>query len=167
MNHLIMSLFLSLSFSQFVMADVPLSPPSTKTVCSANGMVCANTHPQNGVSVFTKEQESEKLFWIMPGWYRVMFVADDGDHVVTGYDGQNLLSRRDPAEIMLRFWKRGTLIRAVPLKELLSDLESLERTVSHWHWGNYLGIDGDGHMSVKTVDGHLHRYDITTGRSVH
>jgi hypothetical protein len=64
---------------------------------------------------------------------------------------------------MIRFWNEGRLLRSVALKEILPDLNRLRRTVSHWHWGNYVGFDRSGLFVVETVDGKRHRFDVSTG----
>lgn len=145
-------------------ADEPLRPPSPKTECSPGGVICADMDPKNGTIVYRKADGPETPLWAMPGWFRVAFVADDGQHLVTGYDGQNLLARRNPDEVMLRFWADGQLLRSVRLRELLPDLGKLQRTVSHWHWGNYRGFDADGDLILKTVDGRTHHYSVTGNR---
>lgn len=147
--------------------DEPLAPPSLKIECSPGSSVCAEMDPHQGTTVFRQVNGDRVVLWKMPGWFRVAFVADDGKHLVTGYAGWNLLARRDPNETMLNFWREGRLLRSVSLKELLPDLNRLEKTVSHWHWGNYVGFDRNGQFVVETVDGKRHRYDVSTGEKVY
>lgn len=106
------------------------------------------------------------MLWKMSGWYRVAFVADDGKHMVTGYDGWNLVAKADLDQTMLQFWGEGSLVRSVALGELISDVTKLEPTVSHWHWGTYVGFRSDGLFEVETVDGKRHHYDVVTGERV-
>ncbi len=164
----ILSFFLlALLVPLIVLGDEPLAPPSLKTECSPSGDICAQMDPERGTTVFRQTDGNHAVLWKMPGWFRVAFVADDGQHLVTGYDGWNLLVRRDPDETMLNFWNEGHLLRSVRLRELLPDLDRLERTVSHWYWGNYVGFDSYGQFVVETVDGKRHRYDVSTGERVH
>ena len=58
----------------------------------------------------------------MPGWNPVSFLADDGEYLVTGYEGNNLLKHKHTAdEVMLAFYRRGTLIKSVRLGEVIRD----------------------------------------------
>ena len=156
-------LFLVILFPLTVLGDEPLAAPSLKTECSPSGDICAEMDPERGTTVFRQADGNHAVLWKMPGWFRVAFVADDGKHLVTGYDGSNLLARRDPNETMLDFWNEGRLLRSVSLKELLPDLNRLEQTVSHWYWGYYVGFDPNGQFVVETVDGKRHLYDVSTG----
>jgi hypothetical protein len=148
-----------------VFGDQPLAPPSLRTECSPSGAICAEMDPERGTTVFRRANGEHDVLWRMPGWFRVAFVADDGKHLVTGYDGSNLLAGRDPNEAMLHFWNEGQLLHSVSLGQLLPDLSRLKRTVSHWHWGNYVGFDQNGHIVVETVDGKRHRFNVSTGDS--
>lgn len=105
------------------------------------------------------------VLWTMPGWFRVAALADDGDHLIFGHDGINLLPLDAGAEtVVLTFVRRGQVIREVTLSEVLRDLSSLERTISHLNWGNYLGFDAAGHYVIQTVEGRRLAFDVTTGR---
>ncbi|MBF5045227.1 hypothetical protein FGE12_22675 [Aggregicoccus sp. 17bor-14] len=156
-------------------ADEPLPPPSARRVCSRSGRFCARTDPKawRTTVVRVASDGSERFSWEMPGWFREASLSDDGDHLVVGFDGQDLLPRDyDRAETMLRFFERGRLIRAVRLDELVEHFWLLLPTVSHWCWGRCEGIDAEGRYTVVTLDGlpwhreRVHRFDVTTGQSV-
>ncbi len=75
------------------MADQPirLSDIVPVTECSASGEYCVTsnpkdnktTYPEGNTFIYRKDQP-EKPLWQMPGWFRVVFLADDGEHLVTG-----------------------------------------------------------------------------------
>jgi len=67
---------------------------------------------------------------------------------------------------MLTFYRHGAVIRVVPLRDLVRRAD-LQRTVSHYYWGDYLGLDADGHYVVKVSRGGEIRFDMATGRRVH
>jgi hypothetical protein len=144
--------------------DEPLSPPTLKTDCSPSGEICSEMDPHKGTIVYRMTEEKRIVLWTMPGWFRAAYISDDGIHMVTGYDGLNLLGQRNPNETMLQFWAAGNLLRSVPLEELLPDLSNLERTASHWNWGYYVGFDSDSLFVVETVDKKRHRYNVITGK---
>jgi len=143
-------------------ADEPLPPPSTHSVVSQNSAFVAISDPEKGTRVL--DNATRRELWSMPGWFRWLFVADDGVHVVTGYDGMNLIPP-DAADdlVLLTFWENGKAIRRVPLKEIVSSRSILTRTVSHYHWGTIEGINAAGFLVVNRSDGRRLLFDVTTG----
>ncbi|MBX9686988.1 MAG: hypothetical protein K2X27_09815 [Candidatus Obscuribacterales bacterium] len=148
-------------------ADSPLPPPSYETVFSANKKYCISTDPDkkiSEVSIVDKSGNKSK-FWSMPGYFRNLFLANDGEHLVIGYDGQNLLPLNYKSSLpMLTFVHKGKNIKTVLLKELIPDSSKLEKTASHWHWGDYSGFDSSGNFQIETVDHRKLKYDPATGK---
>ncbi|MGH2360563.1 MAG: hypothetical protein ACRDGM_08485 [bacterium] len=151
-------------------ADEPLPAPQTYTIYSNNKRFQAVLDAQRLVTTIyrvaiSKGEPAAKL-WEMPGWFRVAALADDGEHLVTGYDGGNLLRMHDTDdETMLTFYRKGSPIRRVPLREIIPDRKVLRRTVSHYLWGSCRGFDAKGRFLVQTVDGREIAYDPMTGRA--
>jgi hypothetical protein len=148
-------------------ADEPLSPPATKEVWSPNKKFCAVMEPQPATTtVFRVTSDGKRTkSWTMSGWFRVADLADDGEHLVVGNGGMNLLPLNvTKDEPMIDFFQRGKRITTVRLGELFRDPSSLKRTVSHYLWGNYLGLDENGRYVVETVEGQKLLFDVTTGR---
>ena len=102
----------------------------------------------------------------MPGWHRVAFMADDGRHAVTGYDGTLLPLDYSPDVAVLTFWRDGSPVRAVALSALVKDLRKLQRTASHYRWGDYVGFNAAGHFVVSTVERPKVVFDVATGREL-
>lgn len=154
---------LALAVPRPVAADAPLRPPHRYTQCSPSGQFCVTSDPQSGTFVH-RAGEDEKRLWSIPGWFRVLYLADDPDLLVTGYDGRNLVPLDMPGEIeVLTFWNRGKVVCAYKLSELVADLGRLQRTASHYHWGSYLGFDGDGNFRVATVQNQTLVFDAARG----
>ncbi len=144
-------------------ADSPLPLIVDRIDCSNSGLVCAHT---DAGALRTELYRDGSLLWWVPGVYRDLHVADDGLHLVAGYDGLNLLQPDyGPDTTMLTFWRQGSLLREVPLKELIVDLGSLPATVSHYLWGRVLGIDGQGRLVVQTIEKRWIAFDPATGRA--
>lgn len=149
------------------LADSPLRVPALKTVCSANGKYCAVMDPTSGTTGVRRMGGNGGKIWSMEGWYRVAALTDDGDVLVTGYGGVNLLPLDYSPDLeILTFFKRGVYVKSVTLKEIFDDLSVLRRTVSHYHWGAYLGFDAEGRYLIETVDGRRIAYDVVTGKPV-
>jgi hypothetical protein len=101
---------------------------------------------------------------MVPGWFRVAYLADDGEHLVIGHEGINLLPLNlDKNDILIYFVKRGEVVKTVTVSELVKNRSRLKRTASHLLWGSYLGIDEDGHFGVETVEARSLYFDVTTG----
>ena len=161
--------FLSITTQAELRADAPLSPPEVKEVWSPNKKFCAVMEPDPATTtVFRVEGGGKRTkVWTMAGWFRVAHLADDGEHLVVGNGGINLLPLNvTKDEPMIDFFKRGEHIKTVTLGELLKDRSSLKRTVSHYLWGNYLGLDENGHYVVETVEGRKLVFDVPTGKPI-
>jgi hypothetical protein len=134
-------------------ADAPLQPPHRYTLCSPSKRFCVTSDPAAGTFAHAPGKPDEPL-WSIPRWFRVVYLADDPEVLVTGYDGVNLVPRRSPGTVeLLTFWHRGKAVRAYRLDELVTDLRRLQKTASHYNWGRYLGFDSDGNFRLTTVEG--------------
>ena len=103
----------------------------------------------------------------MPGWFRIAFISSDGEYLVTGYEGLDLLPldyRKD--EVMLAFYDRGKLLQQVRLSELIADFSKLEKTASHYRWGKYLGLNDDDHLTVELIDKRWILFNAKTGQPI-
>lgn len=148
-------------------ADEPLPPPQIEEVWSPNKHFCAVMNPESDTTIVYQVAGNGNLktkSWTMKGWFRVAHLADDGDHLVIGNSGMNLLPTDvTKDEPMILFFNRGKLIKTVTLGKLLTKMSSLQRTVSHYDWGNYLGFNEKGLYVVKTVEDKQFLFDVTTG----
>ena len=144
-------------------ADTPLPPPKRHEVESPSKKYIATVDPKTGVTV--RAAGSGKTVWKAPKiWSRRAFLADDGEHLVTGYDGLNLIPVNYTRDLVLiTFWRRGERIRDITVGELFPDTKVLVRTVSHYHWGGIQGITGRT-LTVRRCDKKEVRFDITTGK---
>ena len=157
-------LLLALS-SGVCLADAPLRPPSPITVCSGSGIYCLLSDPKTGTRAYRVRPDGTRVFlWSIPGWHRVAFLADDGRHAVTGYDGTLLPLDYSPDVPVLKFWRDGSPVRTVPLSALVKDLRKLQRTASHFRWGNTIGFNAAGQFVVSTVERPGVAFDVETGR---
>ena len=152
--------------SASALADEPMMPPAVWETCSPSGEYCARLDPAENSILAYKPGVETIVLWRAQGWSSVAALADDGEHLVLGYEGANLIPldyRPDMA--MLTFYRRGEVFRTVRLEELITDTAiKMNRTVSHYHWGDYLGLDAGGRYLVRTAIGREIRFDMTTGR---
>jgi hypothetical protein len=142
--------------------DTPLPPPSKVTATSPNGHIRAISVPNAGTHV--EDITEHKVLWRLPDWYRAMFVANDGKHLVTEYDGLNLIPTGFTDDlVLLTFWREGRKMREVTVRDLFPNHSILIRTVSHYAWGHIDGIDAQGRLRVQRIDGETFLFDVTTG----
>ncbi len=145
-------------------ADSPLLPPHKITRTSQNRQYQIISDPLLGTKV---QDKNNRLLWKMPGWFRAPFISDDGEYCVTEYDGLNLIPQDYSSDmVMLTFWKRGKVLRKVRLKKIVPDKHILKETVSHYYWGNSMGIDEQGKFMVMRADEKRLFFDIHTGKLV-
>ena len=150
-------------------ADAPLPPPKVKEVWSPNKHYCAVMDPRKMTTTVYRAGAGEQRtkLWAMYGWFRVAHLANDGESLIAGHPGVNLLPTDvQMDDVLIYFFRRGELTRTVALKELVPDLSTLKKTASHLLWGNYLGLDAQGRYVVETVDGRKLIFDVRTGRQI-
>jgi|GEM_PF-988955 len=147
-------------------ADSPLEPPHRYTVCSSSKLYCVTSDPQVGTFAHMfAEATREAAYWSIPRWFRAIFVSNNPDYIVTGYDGLNLVPRESPGSIeILTFWRRGVKVCSYRLSDLITDLTALQPTSSHYYWGDYQGFDSDGNFLLYTVQARILVFDPTGKR---
>jgi hypothetical protein len=145
-------------------ADTPLPPPAKVTAMSPSGRIRAISAPKAGTRV--EDVKQHKVLWSLPGWHRSLFVADDGKHLVTQYDGLNLLPTDFSDDlVLLTFWREGRKLRDIRVRDFVPDHRLLEHTASHYYWGKVDGIDAQGQLKVERADGKVFLFDVSTGKT--
>lgn len=155
-------------------ADSPLEAPMDKIVCSNNQKYCAFLdYEHNRTTVYQIQRRSSgkerhrRELWTMPGWFRNAALADDGEHLIVGYDGGNLLNLGSRSnQTMLSFYRQGELLREIKLNQLIEDFTKLPRTMSHYAWCRSYGFDRSGKYAVTTFEKRRFEFDPATGESV-
>jgi hypothetical protein len=156
------AVFILLACSQPIHADEPLAPPSRFEVQSPSHKFTATLDPKSGVSV--RAAGSSEVLWTATNWFRVAFLADDGEHFVTGYGGMNLIPQNYTRDLaLITFWRRDQKIRDVTVGELFPSTRVLKKTVSHYHWGSITGITNST-LVVTRCDDKIVRFDVSTGK---
>ena len=145
--------------------DMPLPPPSEVTATSPSGGIRAISDPKGGTRI--EDVKQGKVLWRLPEWHRSMRVADDGKHLVTESDGMNLIPVDFTDDfVLLTFWRDGTKIRDITVRDLFPDHRGLVRTVSHYAWRLSMDFDAHGLLRVSLMDGKTLLFDVSTGNFV-
>jgi hypothetical protein len=146
-------------------ADTPLPPPSTVIALSPNRAVRAVSEPHCDTRI--ENVKHGDVLWRIPGWHRAMFVANDGNHLVTEYNGLNLIPKDyTPHLVLLTFWSAGAKIKEITVGELFPDRTVLQETDSHYAWGLVKGVDSAGSLKVHLMDGRMMYFDISSGKRI-
>lgn len=103
--------------------------------------------------------------WSMEGAFPIAWLANDGEHFVTAYEGGHLLPQGyDRNQVMLSFTRRGKVINQIGLSQLINDFSRLERVGSNYRWFRYWGLNTCGYLVLETVEQKELLFDVTTGR---
>lgn len=144
-------------------------------------LVDAQTYSQNRRYFAVSELRSSRTrvfgsghkkthLWEFPGFYPVLFVANDGKHLVVGHPDGNLLPKNaradEPFLIFYTAKKTDVVIRKLTIGDIFPDLSLVPKTVSHRAWGNYLGFDHANWFGIVLFDGRVLLFDPETGRQV-
>ena len=146
-----------------ILADAPLRPPAKYRVCSPNQAFCAVADPTTqSVSIVARGETVPN--WSIKPWHRQVFLANDGDHLIIGPDGLELIPLEAKlADPLLVFMNRTAVIRVVSVGDLFTSLSSLRRTASHYDWGRVVGVTARNQLVVQLVNGKRVAFNIATG----
>jgi len=103
-------------------------------------------------------------FWAMDGYFDLLGLSNDGEHLVVGDGGSGLLPpgfRKD--RVMLTFFRRGERPNMVTLERLIMDFSTMKRTDSGYRWGRPKGLNAAGHLVIEISEGKMIPFDIKTG----
>ena len=148
-------------------ADEPLPPPTTRNVKSPSGRYVALSQIKPAkTTVYKLEKGRKTQLWEMNGWFRNAFLCDDGRHLIAFYDGANLLNLEyRPDDVMMRFYERGKLLRAVRLNQIIAQPtpDKFRRTVSHYAWLESYGLNARHQFEIRTLRQKTLLFDPKTG----
>lgn len=149
-------------------ADAPLIDDGADRFTSKDGRVFAVPGPKRKTTVVFRKRTGktpEKL-WDMPGWPYAAFLTDDGEYMAIADPRASILPRDyTPDQIVVSFFKRSTLIKAVRLDEVLVDAKSMgSPSESGYTWGWWTGLIGPHSFALDTVENRRLVYDVATGK---
>ncbi len=151
---IIILLFLFLYFLGYTYADERLPEPEQKEACSENGIFCAIADPETDTTTLYELMDGNKTkLWTITHWVRFFSVSNEGV-LIEKFEGANLLPLNYKEDKpMIIFYKDGNVLNQVLLNEIIQDFSKLQRTISHYAWGNFLRTDSDGTVWIETVEG--------------
>lgn len=147
-------------------ADSPLPPASKNIVCSASSATCVESNPQiNTTKVFVRESGRE--LWSIADWHRWMFLSDDGQSLVVGYDGGNLVPPSSDLNLeVLYFYEEGRLVCKVRVADLYKSRDELRKTTSHLEWVESIRVNNKQQLVLQLVTGKVLALSMRTGQQV-
>ena len=103
--------------------------------------------------------------WCKSGWERSFTLSEDGANIIASYPGFNLIPLDSNEEtVIIRFYDSNGLVSTIKLGTLFPGLAGLKRTVSHYHWGEVVGVNREGRVVVRLVDGRRLQFSMPDGR---
>src|SRR5207244_12636104 len=118
--------------------------------------------PTQSVSVFARG--ATVPIWSLNSWHRQIFLGNDGDHLIIGPSGLELIPLDTKlAGPLLTFMNRKATVRVVSVGDLFASLSSLRRTASHYYWGRVVGVSARDQLVVRLVNGERVAFNISTG----
>jgi hypothetical protein len=161
MKHL--STFSLIALVMAAHADSPTPPPERLTSCSSTKSLCVLSDPDTNRTIASPNGANAKP-WMIPGWHRWLFVSEDGESVIVGYDGMNLV----PPDVTLKqpvlsFYNRGDLKRVITLGDLYNGVSKLQRTTSHYAWTEGIHLNKSNQLVIQLVDGKKAAFAANTG----
>jgi hypothetical protein len=146
-------------------ADEPLAAPAVVTTCSTSQTYCAISDPDSNLTVVSVKG-SKKSKWQFPHWHRWLFVSNDGNTVVAGYDGMNLVPENISLdEPVLFFYHRGTAaVQTIKLGDLYRSKSDLRPTVSHYAWVDFISINAANQLVLHLADGRRMAFAVDTAK---
>ena len=144
-------------FLFFTFADEPMLPPQNYTKLFADGrfmLICDATKKETtcyelvGASAAVVPEEK----WSIPKWRQFVYLSENGEFCVLDDWGGLIPLNYDMEYVLFVVYKNGVEYTKIRLFDVIRDEQNLERTVSHYHWGNIKSFENDG-ILLDTVEG--------------
>lgn len=150
-------LIVGVLLSALASADEPLAPPAFKRFSSDNREVVAYSTPGSDTRVVSSA--SGETLWRIPGWHRLVYLSNDGEHAAVVYDGLNLIPiDSSPDFVLVTMWSKGKRVGEIPLKAIVPSASALPKTASHYEWGVVEGFNDKDELVVERFDGKQFRF---------
>jgi hypothetical protein len=146
------------------LADSPLAIPNQYMVCSNNNKYCAVFDKETGVNAYEVFNNISIPLWHLSKQVWPGFISNDGRYLVEA--SWNLIPTNYKKSMpMIKVYRDGVFKYSLQLKDLIKDFRKLERTISHFHWGDMnKGFDSKGRFIVETVENRRLAIDVKTGK---
>jgi hypothetical protein len=134
-----------------------------------------------GIAYRLREDGTDVELWRTKGWYsHEVFLSVDGEYLVV-MGPWNRGHSPNPEDLAVAFYRRGTLLRQYSTAQLVKDGSKVFTTASHYRWlardlERYTKVKKDPESELriiwkntfrlKTCDGILYDFDITTGEII-
>jgi len=139
-----------------------------KVSCSLNNFFCASSDPESQTTTIYRRRAGgiKESIWSMKGYFPVAFVANDGEHLVTGYSSGSVLTnyRRNP--VLISFYEHGRLLNQIRLNDVIRDPSKMPKVEDQYHWGSLLGLNADDHLTIQIYDQSWILFDTKTGQAI-
>lgn len=117
-------------------------------------------HPKSGLY----DIKTNKLLWSI-NWYSYeVHLSNDGVYLI---QPGPWASSSNYDENAVSFYKNGKLLKSYMVKQLVTDLNSVQHSISHYMWRKTTSFDQNSELyHITTYSNDEHTFDITTGEPV-
>lgn len=120
-----------------------------------------------GTMVFRGGDGAPQLLWKMNSWPHLAWLSDDGEYMVVGYPGSNLLDGGStPDQEMITFLHRGKQVAVVRARDLFVDPAFVHWRPAPYSWGAFVGFIAPKQFAVDTAEKRRLVFDVSTGRNI-
>lgn len=165
-------------------ADTPMLPSSPFITTSYDGQCffkmipgkrklqenkCVITSEAFGVAYSIDENGNFNELWKTSGWYSPqVFLSDDGQYLVRM--GPWYTQEPNKNDLAVAFYKNGKLLKEYFATDLVKNESKIKEATGRYYWLEdpypELKINpSDNVFQLKTIDGIVHRFDVTTGEN--
>ena len=147
-------------------ADAPKAAPRDVKVYSPHKKFYAVSFfgPQK-TAVFPPTPARTTPRWEIPGYFPVLFLSDDGEHLVVGYPGGNILDAdAPPSAPFLTFYEHGRQVARLTIADIFPHLDALPKSTSGTPWGDFWGFEGPTRFGIVLHDDKKLWFDARTGK---
>ena len=150
-----------------VRADAPKAAQEDVKVYSTNRRFYAVSHLKEQKTAVFRARAATKPEWEMDGYFQVLFLSDDGQHLVEGYPGGNLLDLDvKPGDSFLVFFVAGKRVATLTVGDVFPDIGALAETTSGRAWGDFWGFEGPTRFTLQLPNERKITFDASTGKRV-
>lgn len=124
--------------------------------------------PAFGVAYELTPEGSLEPTWRVDGWHATTVVMGGNGRLLVRYGPW--ASAPPEEELAIAFYVEGQEVKRHTVADLLDDVESVERSISHYVWEgpdrNFWRVTRDNHYQLTTIEGYLFRFNMETGEIV-
>ena len=145
-------------------ADSPrVAPHDVKDYSPDRRFYVVSQLQQKHTAVFRAGKKEAE--WELPGYHPILYLSNDGKHLVEGYEGGNLFNgTTKDSDPFLTFFAGPKCTAVLTVAQVFPHWKTLPRTASRLRWGDFWGFEKPAQFTVRLDDGTKLFFDADTGK---